>query len=73
VRGAEVGAAGAWVGEHRDVLLLAGAIVAVLLFLVLDLSLLGFLVLALVTAVYMLFVWRAGAALTAVPEEARAG
>jgi hypothetical protein len=73
VRGAEVGAAGVWVAEHRDALVLGGAIVAILLFLVLDLSFGGFLVLAVLTAAYEFLVWRAGEVVKPVPEEGSPG
>jgi hypothetical protein len=50
-----------WVGAHRDVLMLGGAAVGVLLLLVADLSLWGFLVLLAVFAVYEVVVYRTAA------------
>jgi hypothetical protein len=62
VRGREAGGSVTWVADHRDVLMLAGAAIGVLLLLLADLSLVGFLVLILLLAVYELVVYRAGAA-----------
>ena len=50
-----------WVRAHREALQLAGAIVFVLLLLVLDLGLLGFLLLGGLIALYELWLWRLGA------------
>jgi hypothetical protein len=50
-----------WVAEHRDVLMLAGAGVGVLLLLFTSLSLVGSLVLIVVFGVYELVIYRAGA------------
>jgi len=54
-----------WVRAHREALQLAGAIVFVLLLLVLDLGLLGFLLLGGLIALYELWLWRLGAGDTA--------
>lgn len=62
VRGREAGGSVTWVAAHRDVLMLGGAAIGVLLLLLADLSLVGFLVLMLVFAAYELVVYRAGAA-----------
>lgn len=58
VRGRELSGTAAWVASHRDAMMLGGAAVGALLLLVVDLSLFGFLVLAIVLAVYELFVYR---------------
>ena len=50
-----------WIRAHREALQLAGAIVFVLLLLILDLSLLGFLLLGGLIALYELWLWRLGA------------
>ena len=50
-----------WVRAHREALQLAGGLVFVLLPLILDLSLLGFLLLAGLIALYELWLWRLGA------------
>lgn len=62
VRGRDVGGPAAWVAGHRDVMLLGGAAVAIALLLLIDLSLVGFLVLAIVLAAYALLVYRLGVA-----------
>lgn len=62
VRGREVAGAAAWVAGHRDAMMLGGAAVAVLLLLLIDLSLVGFLVLAIALVAYELLVYRIGAA-----------
>jgi hypothetical protein len=49
-----------WVRAHREALQLVGAIVFVLLFLILDLSLPGFLVLGGLIALYEIWLWRLG-------------
>ena len=54
-----------WVRAHREAMQLGGAIVFVLLLLILDLSLLGFLLLAGLIALYELWLWRLGAGDTA--------
>jgi hypothetical protein len=58
VRGAEVGPAAAWVGGHRDALMLAGAVVAAIILLFATISLGWFLVLAIVLVLYELAVYR---------------
>jgi hypothetical protein len=68
VRGRDVGAPAAWITSHRDVMILGGAAVAIALLLLLDLSLVGFLVLAIVMAAYALLVYRLGAASSAAGE-----
>ena len=50
-----------WVRAHREALQLAGGIVFVLLLLVLDLSLLGFLLVGGLVVLYELWLWRLGA------------
>jgi hypothetical protein len=60
MRGREPGAA-TWVAAHRDALMMGGAVVGALVLLIADLSLIGFLVFAVVIAVYELIVYRAGA------------
>ncbi len=62
VRGAEIGPAAAWVGGHRDALMLAGAVVAAIFLLFASISLGWFLVLAVVLALYELAVYRIAAA-----------
>jgi hypothetical protein len=62
VRGRQAGGSVTWVAAHRDVLMLGGAAIGVLLLLLADLSLVGFLGLILVFAAYELVVYRAGAA-----------
>jgi hypothetical protein len=47
-----------WVAAHRDVLMLAGAAVGLLLLFLADLSLVGFLVLVIVFAIYEIVVYR---------------
>jgi len=54
-----------WVRAHREAMQLGGAIVFVLLLLILDLSLLGFLLLGGLIALYELWLWRLGAGDTA--------
>jgi hypothetical protein len=63
VQGTEAGPAAQWVAGHRDLLMLAGAIVAVVLFWWLDLSIWGFLLLVLLVGLYELAVWRTAEAL----------
>jgi hypothetical protein len=58
VRGAEIGPAAAWVGGHRDALMLAGAVVAAIILLFATISLGWFLVLAIVLVLYELVVYR---------------
>jgi hypothetical protein len=58
VRGAEIGPAAAWVGGHRDALMLAGAVVAAIILLFATISLGWFLVLAIVLVLYELAVYR---------------
>jgi hypothetical protein len=62
VRDREPAGAVAWVAAHRDALMLGGAALGALILLFVDLSLLGFLVLAILLAVYELVVYRAGSA-----------
>ena len=62
VRGAQVGPAAAWVGERRDALMLAGAVIAAIFLLFASISLGWFLVLAVVLALYELAVYRIAAA-----------
>jgi hypothetical protein len=62
VRGAEIGPAAAWVGGHRDALMLAGAVVAAIILLFATISLGWFLVLAIVLVLYELAVYRIAAA-----------
>jgi len=50
-----------WARAHREALQLGGAIVFVLLLLILDLSLIGFLLLGGLIALYELWLWRLGA------------
>jgi hypothetical protein len=61
VRGRERNESIAWVATHRDPLMLGGAAVGVLLLLLADISIVGFLVLVLVFGLYELVVYRAGA------------
>jgi len=49
-----------WVAAHRDALMLGGAVVCALILLVADLSVIGFLVSAVMIAVYELVVYRVG-------------
>jgi hypothetical protein len=58
--------ASVWVAAHRDVLMLGGAVVAVFALLVTDLSLVGFLVLAVVIGIFEFVVYRAA---TTVPAD----
>ena len=69
VRGAEVGPAAAWVGGHRDALMLAGAVVAAIILLFASISLGWFLVLAIVLVLYELAVYRIAAATLPEPRE----
>jgi hypothetical protein len=62
VRGAEIGPAAAWVGGHRDALMLAGAVAAAIFLLFASISLGWFLVLAIVLVLYELAVYRIAAA-----------
>jgi hypothetical protein len=62
VRGRQPGGSVTWVAAHRDVLMLGGAAVGVLVLLLADLSLVGFLGLMVLFAVYELVIYRAGAA-----------
>jgi hypothetical protein len=62
VRGRQPGTGVTWVADHRDVLMLAGAGVGVLLLLFTNLSLVGALVLIVVFGVYELVIYRASAA-----------
>jgi hypothetical protein len=57
---ASEGGVGVWVAGHRDVLMLSGAAVGVLLLLLFDLSLLAVLVLSALLVLFELFVYRAG-------------
>lgn len=68
VEGTEAGPAAQWIAGHRDLLMLAGAIVGALLFLWLDLSFWGFLVLVLLVGLFELAVWRTSEALGRAPE-----
>ncbi len=63
-RGREPAGAATWVAAHRDALMLGGAIVGALVLLVVDLSVIGFLVFAVVIAVYELVVYRTGSVRT---------
>jgi len=65
VRGAEVGPAAAWIGAHRDPLMMAGAVVAALFLLFASLSIGWFLVLALILVGYEVAVYRIAAAMHA--------
>jgi hypothetical protein len=69
VRGTEIGPAAAWVGGHRDALMLAGAVVAAIILLFASISLGWFLVLAIVLALYELAVYRIAAATLPEPKE----
>ena len=60
VRGREPSGAATWVAAHRDALMMGGAVLGVLILLIADLSVLGFLVFAIVVALYELVVYRAG-------------
>jgi hypothetical protein len=71
VRGAEIGPAAAWVGEHRDALMLAGAVVAAIILLFASISLGWFLVLAIVLVLYELAVYRIAASALPEPREAQ--
>jgi hypothetical protein len=62
VRGAEIGPATAWVGGHRDALMLGGAVVAAIILLFASISLGWFLVLAIILVLYELAVYRIAAA-----------
>jgi len=62
VRGADTGPAASWVGHHRDAMMLAGAVVAALILLFLNISVGWFLVLAVVLVLYELAVYRTAAA-----------
>jgi hypothetical protein len=70
VRGAEVGPTAAWIGGHRDALMLAGAIAAAIILLFASISLGWFLVLAIVLALYEVAVYRTAAAAGAEAAEA---
>jgi hypothetical protein len=59
-RGTTDGGTVAWLGAHRDAMMLVGAVVAGGLLLAFDLSLLGFLVLVGLLALFEVLVWRAG-------------
>jgi hypothetical protein len=69
VRGAEIGPAAAWVGGHRDALMLAGAAVAAIILLFATISLGWFLVLAIVLVLYEFAVYRIAAATLPEPRE----
>lgn len=69
VRGTEIGPAAAWVGGHRDALMLAGAVVAAIILLFATISLGWFLVLAIVLVLYELAVYRIAAATLPEPKE----
>lgn len=60
VRAADVGPAGVWIAEHRDGVMVGVAIVAVLIWLVADLSFGGLFLLLLVAAVAEFVAYRAG-------------
>jgi hypothetical protein len=63
VRGAELGPAAAWVGMHRDALMLGGAVLAAVIVLFTSLSLGWLLVVLLLIAAFELVVYRLAAAL----------
>jgi hypothetical protein len=69
VRGAEIGPAAAWVGGHRDALMVAGAVVAAIILLFATISLGWFLVLVIVLVLYELAVYRIAAATLPEPRE----
>ena len=60
----------AWIGTHRDALMLGAAVLAGLILLIADVSLLGLLVLALVTAAVELVLFRVGTGAGRSPTEA---
>jgi hypothetical protein len=62
VRGRATADATIWVSAHREALMLGGAVVATIVLLVADVSVVGFLVLAALIAVYEVLVYRAGTA-----------
>jgi hypothetical protein len=62
VRGRATADATVWVAGHRDALMLGGAAAAAIVLLVADVSIGGFLVLAVLIGVYELLVYRAGTA-----------
>jgi hypothetical protein len=62
VRGADTGPAAGWVGHHRDAMMLAGAVVAALILLFLNISVGWFLALVVVLVLYELAVYRTAAA-----------
>ena len=69
VRGTDAGPTARWVAPRRDPLMLAGAAVFIVLLLVLDVGLFGFLVLAALLALYELAVWRTAEALAPAPPD----
>ncbi len=68
VQGTEAGPTARWVAGHRDVLMMAGAAVAVLLFWWLDVSFWGFVLLLVLVALFELAVWRTAEALGHAPD-----
>jgi hypothetical protein len=62
VRGRATADATVWVAAHRDALMLGGAAAAAIVLLVADVSIGGFLVLAVLIGAYELLVYRAGTA-----------
>lgn len=67
VREREATGVAAWIAAHRDALMLGGAAFAVLILLLADLSVAGFILLALLLVVYELVVYRVAAAPIRVP------
>ncbi len=68
MQGSEAGPAAQWVAGHRDVLMMGGAAVAVVLFWWLDLSFWGFLLLLVLAGLFELAVWRTAEALGQAPD-----
>jgi hypothetical protein len=67
IRGTQAGPAARWVAPRRDPLLLAGAVVFIVVLLVVDVGLTGFLLLAAALALYVVVIWRTAAAVAPGP------
>jgi hypothetical protein len=65
VRGTEAGPAARWLAAHRDLVMMAAAVVFVLVLLLVDVSVAWFLVLAVILGLIELAVWRTAEALSA--------
>jgi hypothetical protein len=67
IRGTQAGPAARWVAPRRDPLLLAGAAVLIVMLLVVDVGLTGFLLLAAAFALYVVVIWRTAVAVAPGP------